>query len=300
MIESEKSNRMLEIFFRALHGEAISSKALAQEYQVSTKSIGRDISRIQNFLAENRSLMQNAELTYSHKEKAYCLTSDEFLKNKELFALVEVILGCRCFQKEDALNLITKLKRFTTVQDRKRLEKLIQKEVYHYHEVRSDCAAVIDTLWKLIRAIDRKRLVTITYYKMNREEVKRKIRPASVMFSEYYFYLIAYPAEDAVCEARYFRVDRITSMTEHREQFHLEREYDFDEGDLREKTSSCSPARQRRSGFPFPAHPCRQSWTGFPPQKSWRKTVRSASSRRRSTMAEAFSCTCSPKAHGSR
>ena len=43
MIESEKSNRMLEIFFRALHGEAISSKALAQEYQVSTKSIGRDI-----------------------------------------------------------------------------------------------------------------------------------------------------------------------------------------------------------------------------------------------------------------
>ena len=60
MIESEKSNRMLEIFFRALHGEAISSKALAQEYQVSTKSIGRDISCIQNFLAENRSLMQNA------------------------------------------------------------------------------------------------------------------------------------------------------------------------------------------------------------------------------------------------
>ena len=210
--------------------------------------------------------------------KAYCLTSDEFLKNKELFALVEVILGCRCFQKEDALNLITKLKRFTTVQDRKRLEKLIQKEVYHYHEVRSDCAAVIDTLWKLIRAIDQKRLVTITYYKMNREEVKRKIRPASVMFSEYYFYLIAYPAEDAVCEARYFRVDRITSMTEHREQFHLEQEYDLMRATCGRKTSSCSPARQRRSGFPFPAHPCRQSWTGFPPQKSWRKTVHSASS----------------------
>lgn len=251
MIESEKSNRMLEIFFRALHGEAISSKALAQEYQVSTKSIGRDISRIQNFLAENRSLMQNAELTYSHKEKAYCLTSDEFLKNKELFALVEVILGCRCFQKEDALNLITKLKRFTTVQDRKRLEKLIQKEVYHYHEVRSDCAAVIDTLWKLIRAINQKRLVTITYYKMNREEVKRKIRPASVMFSEYYFYLIAYPAEDAVCEARYFRVDRITSMTEHREQFHLEQEYDFDEGDLREKNQFMFPGKTEKIRFSF-------------------------------------------------
>ena len=120
-MEREKSNRMLEIFFRALRGEKISLKKLAEEYNVSTKSISRDINSIQNFLAEHRELMQNAELTYSHKERAYILNSDEFLKNKELFALVKIILGSRALNKEEILTLITKLKKFTTIQDMKTL-----------------------------------------------------------------------------------------------------------------------------------------------------------------------------------
>ena len=78
-MESEKSSRMLEIFFRALKGEHLSLKKIAGEYGVSTKSISRDISDIQNFLAEHRELMQNAELIYSHKERTYILNSDEFL-----------------------------------------------------------------------------------------------------------------------------------------------------------------------------------------------------------------------------
>ena len=145
-MECEKSNRMLEIFFRALRGEKISLKKLAEEYNVSTKSISRDINSIQNFLAEHRELMQNAELTYSHKERAYILNSDEFLKNKELFALVKIILGSRALNKEEILTLITKLKKFTTIQDRKTLENLIRKEIYHYHEVKSDCKSVIDNV----------------------------------------------------------------------------------------------------------------------------------------------------------
>lgn len=63
-MENQKNNRTLEIFFRALRGEAISVKKFAEEYKVSTKSISRDISEIQEFLAEHRELMQNTELTY--------------------------------------------------------------------------------------------------------------------------------------------------------------------------------------------------------------------------------------------
>ena len=109
-MEHQKNKRMLEIFFRALRGEQISLKQLAEEYQVSTKSINRDISEIQDFLTEHRELMQNAELAYSQREKAYIMTSDEFLKNKELFAVVKVLLGSRCFSKDEILTLISKLK----------------------------------------------------------------------------------------------------------------------------------------------------------------------------------------------
>lgn len=250
-MESEKSNRMLEVFFRALRGEPISTKKLALEYDVSTKSISRDINGIQMFLAEHRELMQNAELNYSYKDKAYTLNSDEFLKNQELFALVKVLLGCRCFSKEEILSLIAKLKRFTTTQNKQVLERVIRKEIYHYHEVKSDCRSVIEQLWKLISCMEEKQLITITYYKMNREEVKRKIKPTSIMFSEYYFYLIAYLADDDTYEPRYFRVDRITAITEHREHYQLERIHDFDEGDLREKNQFMFPGKTMKIRFSF-------------------------------------------------
>ncbi len=250
-MEHQKNKRILEIFFRALKGGQISLKKLAEEYKVSAKSISRDISEIQEFLSEHRELMQNAELTYSYREKAYILNSDEFLKNKELFALVKVILGSRCFSKEEVLTLIAKLKKFTAIQDKRQFENLIRREIYHYHEVKSDCPSVIDNIWKIIQAIEEKRVITITYYKMNRSEVKHKIKPASIMFSEYYFYLIAYDADDLNYKPVYFRIDRISAITEHRENFYLEREYDFDEGELRERNQFMFPGENIRIRFEF-------------------------------------------------
>lgn len=250
-MENNKNDRMLEIFMRSLRGEAVSVRSLADEYEVSTKSISRDISSIQNFLAEHRELMQNAELTYSHKDKAYRLSNDEFLKNKELFALVKILLGSRALSKDEVLTLIYKLKKFTTVNDREKLDHLIRKEIYHYHEVKSDCPSVIENIWKLIQAIENKQLLTITYFKMNREEVKRKIKPASIMFSEYYFYLIAYMADDAEYKPKYLRIDRISAITEHREQFTLDKKFDFDEGDLREKNQFMFPGENIKIRFEF-------------------------------------------------
>lgn len=250
-MEQNKNNRILEIFFRVLHGETVSVKKLAEEYKLSTKSVSRNISEIQKFLSEHRELMQNAELIYSYKDKAYILNSDEFLKNKELFALIKIILGSRALSKEDVLVLIAKLKKFTTIQDKVKLENLIRKEVYHYHEVKSDCKSVIDNLWKIIQAIEEKRVITITYYKMNRDEVKHKIKPASIMFSEYYFYLIAYDEDDTRYKPIYFRIDRISAIREHREKFFLEYKYNFDEGDLREKNQFMFPGRTEKIRFEF-------------------------------------------------
>lgn len=250
-MDNNKNMRILEIFFRALHGESISVKKLATEYDVSTKSISRDINSLQDFLFEHRELMQNAELSYSYGEKAYVLKNDEFLKNNELFAIVKIIIGSRAFSKDEILTIISKLKKFTTIQDKEKLENLIRKEIYHYHEVKSDCRSVIENMWKIVGAIEDKKVITITYYKMNRSEVKRKIKPAAVMFSEYYFYLIAYTADDPDYKTVYYRIDRISSIVENRENFTLERKYDFDEGDLREKNQFMFPGETVKICFEF-------------------------------------------------
>lgn len=250
-MENERLDRVLEIFYRLLHGEVVSNKLIAEEYRISSKSVSRDIARINDFLAEHRELMQNAEVTYSHKDRAYILKSDEFLKNQELFALVKVILGARCFSKEDMLFIVSKLRKFTTANDRKLLDEVIRREIYHYHEVRSDCDGVINNLWRLVQCIDGKKVISVTYLKMDRSEVVRKLKPAAIMFSEYYFYLIAYAADDTQYKARYFRIDRIKNIVEHRENFQLDREHSFDEGDLREKNQFMFPGDNVRITFEF-------------------------------------------------
>ena len=73
---SVKLDRTLEIFFRGLRGEDIFVSKLADEYEVSAKSISRCVSDIKAFLADHRELVGNTELQYSHQDKCYRLYMD--------------------------------------------------------------------------------------------------------------------------------------------------------------------------------------------------------------------------------
>lgn len=98
-MSSTKQERILEIFFRGLRGEDMSIRDLAAEYGLSTKSVSRSFNDLKAFLADHRDLVGNTELQYSYKDKCYRLCMDEFLSSKELFSMVEVLIGSRAFQK---------------------------------------------------------------------------------------------------------------------------------------------------------------------------------------------------------
>lgn len=246
-----KQDRVLELFFRGLHGEDISVKELAAEYNVSTKSISRDINDLKAFLADHRELVGNTELQYSHQEKCYHLYMDEFLTNKELFSLIEVLIGARAFSKMELLTLVEKMKRFTTPDDRPKLNELIRKELYHYPEVKHDCESVQTVLWQLINCIVDKREISIEYYRADRKWVTHRLRPASVMFSDFYFYLIAFNTEGTLDKPLYFRVDRIKYIIEHRKKFTNMEAPDFDEGLLRQRSLFMWPGKLRTIRFEF-------------------------------------------------
>lgn len=246
-----KKNRMLEIFFRAMKGENISVKKIADEYGVSSKSISRDIGEIKNFLYENRELVGNTELKYAASSKSYYLEFDNFLLSKELIAVIKMMIGCRAFSKMEILDLITKLKNFTPVHDRNMLEKIIRKEMYHYNEVNHDCNSVIDNLWQLTRCIYERIEISVSYYKISREMVERRIMPVAIMFSDFYFYLIAYRCDENDWKPLYYRVDRIVNIVEHRKRFEIECGHDFDEGALRNRIQFMFPGEYRKIGFEY-------------------------------------------------
>ena len=250
-MESTRQDRVLEIFFRALRGEDIIVSELANEYGVSTKSISRNISDLKAFLADHRELVGNTELEYSHQDKCYRLYMDEFLTNKELFALVEVMIGARAFSKIELLALTDKLKKFTTLEDRPKLNELIRNEIYHYPEVKHDCESIQDRLWQIVNCISEHKEITIEYYRMDRRWNSHRIRPAAVMFSDYYFYLIAFMAEGKIDKPYYFRLDRIKDITEHRKKFSTEDIPEFDEGLLRKRSTFMWQGKLRTIRFEF-------------------------------------------------
>lgn len=249
-MEHSKYDRLLEIFFRSIRGEDLSIQRLAEEYGVSTKSISRSINDLKAFFADHRALVGQAELVYSSQTRCYRLYMDEFLTNKELFAVVEVLIGARAFSKEELLTLTGKLKKFTTAEDRPKLNELIRKELYHYAEVKHDCESVMDTLWKLINCITEKREVTIEYYRMDRAWRTHRIQPVSLMFTDYYFYLIAFKVDEEPDKPFYFRVDRIKHITTHRNRIGSHTE-EFDEGLLRERSLFMWPGKLRTIRFQY-------------------------------------------------
>ena len=87
-MERNKQERVLSILFRALRGEELFVRQLANEYGSSAKSISRDINDIKAFFADNRELVGNSELSFSHQSKSYHLYMEDFLGNKELLSLI--------------------------------------------------------------------------------------------------------------------------------------------------------------------------------------------------------------------
>lgn len=247
----EKKNRLLDIFYRAMRGEYIYVREVAEQYGVSTKSISRDINEIKNFLSDQRDLTGNAEMKYSSTEKAYYLELDNFLLSKELFAIMKMMIGCRAYSKEELKQLIDKLETFTTHREKIILKHLVQKELLHYQQVGHDCDSVVDLLWVLARCIEEKKEITITYFRMDRKKIERKIMPLAVMFSEYYYYLIAASSESDEWKPLYYRVDRITHIVEHRTRFETRKNENFDEGDLRNKIHYMFPGEYRKIQFEF-------------------------------------------------
>lgn len=251
MRAKNKKNRMLEIFLRTILGEEINVRELADDYGVSTKSITRDISEIRNFLYDKRELSNFTDLKYSGSSKTHSIEFDNILLSKELIAIIKAMIGCRAFSKEELQTIINKLKTFTSRHDATMLDQIIGKEMLHYSPVGSDCESVIDQLWKLTRCIHERKEISVSYYKVNRKLVTRRIMPVAITFSDYYFYLIAYRCDKDDWKPLYYRIGRIENIVEHRKHFTLAPEHDFDVGELRKKIQFMFPGEFRKIKFSY-------------------------------------------------
>ena len=186
-----KDIRLLELYDRLLKNEDIDIKKYAEENKVNIRTAERDIKTIRNFLAKKN----KTELIHNSKKKKYQLTYTEDsinLTKSEILAISKILLASRAFLKDEISLIVDKIvKQCGPGQDLDLIQELLKNEKFHYIELQHK-KSFINCIWDLGEAIKNKKKVEIAYKKMDGNMVRRVIDPVGLMFSEYYFYLLAH------------------------------------------------------------------------------------------------------------
>ena len=188
-----KDMRLLELYNRLLKNDDIDIEEYAKENGVSTRTVERDIKCIKDFLANNEN--QTRELIRNRKKKKYQLTYTEDcinLTKSEILAISKIILASRAFLKDEIFLIVDKIvKQCGSDEDLDLIQNLLKNEKFHYIELQHK-KSFINYIWDLGQAIKDRKKVEMAYKKMDGNMVRRVIDPVGLMFSEYYFYLLAH------------------------------------------------------------------------------------------------------------
>ena len=252
-----KNQRILHIYLRLLDNKEVNIKKLSQKYQVSERSIHRDISDLRNFILStdniNEIIFDSDTNNYVFKNK-----NSQKLSNNEALAVCKILLDSRTFLKEEMIKIIDKLlKQYILKNDYSKVSKLIENEKYHYLELQNK-NSFIDILWEIGESIQNQLKVEIEYTKLKNENVKRTIYPVVIMFSEYYFYLLGH-IERIDKEKQFqnkddkfptiYRIDRILNFKILNEHFSVPYQDKFEEGEFRKRVQFMTGGKLRKLKF---------------------------------------------------
>lgn len=248
MEANNKIERILSLYTRLSNGAIINKAQEATYFNVNERSIQRDINDIRNFLEINAddSGFYNT-IVYDRDRKGYRLDHIYKMKltNSEILALCKILLDSRAFTKDEISLMLDKLITCCVPKNNQKFVKeLISNEAFHYVEPRHK-TKFIDTMWEIGQAIKNCQWIEIDYFRLkDKSVVKRKLKPVSIMFSEYYFYMAAFIDDENVRKDFYvindsfptiYRIDRIKSCKVLNEKFHIPYSSRFEEGELRKR-----------------------------------------------------------------
>lgn len=248
---SSKAQRVLDIFERLNKGEEISKREEAEYFQVSKKTIQRDLEEIKLYI-DSLSYQNKLELKYNQSNSAYSFNREEssWLRSREVLALIKILLESRAFNRSELDNLLDKLILQSAPNHRDEIKKLINNEEFHYIPPDHN-KPLLDIIWDLSQAIRECRLVSLEYNNLDKvNSVKRLVQPLGLMFSEYYFYLIAQFTSGDGYKIPY-RLDRIKNYKIKDERFKIPYTDRFEEGEFRQRIQFMTPGQLLKIKFRF-------------------------------------------------
>ena len=233
-LDNIKSFRLINMYEKLNRGDIINKKKFAEEFGISEKSVQRDIDDLRTYVYESGG--NETAIEYDYEKNGYRLVKQErtFLTNEEIFAVAKILLESRGLNKQELNSLIDKLLIQATPSARVNIKELILNERFHYIPPRHG-KPIIDAIWKLNGHIFNKEIIEFDYIRKDGVASHRAVKPLAVMFSDYYFYLIAWMADDSKDFPTVFRVDRMTEVKATGEKFKIPYKDRFEEGEFRKR-----------------------------------------------------------------
>ena len=259
-MEIEKSARLLYLYQDFTKGAGIQKKAAADRFGVNERSLQRDIEDLRCFFANQT---PPGEIIYDARQKVYRLIerATTHLSNSEVLAVCKILLESRSMRRDEMIPILDKLVGCCVPAGQRRaVVDLLANEKHLYIEPHHG-KHLLDGLWELGEAIQKHLVTEITYEKLKGgETVLRTIEPVGLMFSEYYFYLVAFIRnidKDTEFEnpddlfPTIYRVDRIRNFRitdEHFQVPYLER---FQEGEFRKRVQFMYGGKLQKIRFKY-------------------------------------------------
>lgn len=247
-----KGFRLLNIYERLNKGEIIEKTKLAECFGVTQKTIQRDIDDLRTYLIESHFCENEISIKYDKIKNGYYLIrfEREWLTNEEIMALCKILLESRAFCKEELNKLISKLLIQIPPNDRKKIENIIKNEQHHYIPLKHG-KYLLSVLWELSQYMFNNETVKFDYTRQDNISKERLVNPVAIMFSEFYFYLIAYMADGRNDFPTVFRIDRIANLKGIKQKFNIPYKDKFNEGEFRKRVQFMYSGELKRIKFEF-------------------------------------------------
>jgi predicted DNA-binding transcriptional regulator YafY len=231
-----KSYRLLYMFHKLIRGNSIVKKELSEYFSVDDKTIQRDLNELRAYLYETNSEWGNNTIHYDHRSRSYRLVKQEeyFFTDEETLALAKILLDSRAFNIDEMTQILNKLLLHIDPSQRSCIKKAILNESYHYIGPQHG-KGLLSLLWNLSLSIQGQNIIRITYCRMDGTINDWELEPQGLIFSEFYFYLIAQIHNGQYDSPAIFRIDRIQTFIESGQHFSVPYTERFQEGEFRKR-----------------------------------------------------------------
>lgn len=261
-MEKTKIYVLLYMYNELKEGRVLIKDDIIDKFKINERTFYRYIKEIKEFVlqesVESNGQLIGDELISDKEKEGYILKKSrkKVLNEKEILAISKVLLESRGFDKCEMDEIINSLLENCVCEDKDKIKHIIGNELIHYVSPQHG-KQLLNKLWEISCAIKDQKIIEIGYCrlgsegKVEKDIIKRFIRPQGPLFSEYYFYLIGFIEGKSYQYPTIFRTDRIEELRITDDTYEINYSQRFEDGEFRKYIQFMQTGELQRIKFKY-------------------------------------------------